>query len=88
VFSVMTTKERPWYQVGGRFLPSIRRRSRHLAHIDAFTSAWILHAHINYDLTLNKDKVTAHINVSEGKRSELLRLTKSREQISSTTRIG
>ncbi len=69
VVSVMTAKERPWYQVW-KPLPDFDAQTLtdDLAHIERFYKAHgYYNAHINYDLTLNKDKVTAHINVSEGK---------------------
>jgi outer membrane protein insertion porin family len=69
VVSVMTTKERPWYQVW-KPLPDFDAQTftDDLAHIERFYKAHgYYNAHINYDLTLSKDKVTPHINVSEGK---------------------
>jgi outer membrane protein assembly factor BamA len=64
----MTAKERPRYQVW-KPLPDFDAQTLtdDLAHIERFYKAHgYYNAHINYDLTLNKDKVTAHINVSEG----------------------
>src|ERR1700682_3281679 len=69
VISVMTTKERPWYQVW-KPLPDFdaQRFTDDLAHIERFYEAHgYYNAHINYDLTLSKNKVTLHIKVSEGK---------------------
>ena len=69
VVSVMTTKERPWYQVW-KPLPDFdaQRFTDDLAHIERFYEAHgYYNAHINYDLTLSKNKVTLHIKVSEGK---------------------
>jgi outer membrane protein assembly factor BamA len=68
VVSVMTTKERSWYQVW-KPLPDFdaQKFTDDLTHIERFYEAHgYYNARINYDLTLNKDKVTAHINVSEG----------------------
>src|SRR6266478_3630535 len=69
VVSVMTTKERPWYQVW-KPLPDFdtQKFTDDLAHVERFYEAHgYYNAHINYDFTLNKDKVTAHINVNEGR---------------------
>jgi outer membrane protein insertion porin family len=69
VVSVMTTKERQWYQVW-KPLPDLDAQTFRddLAHIERFYEAHgYYNAHINYDLTLNKNKLTAHIKVNEGK---------------------
>src|ERR1700730_9062480 len=69
VVSVMTTKERPWYQVW-KPVPDFDAQTftDDLAHIERFYKAHgYYNAHINYDFTLNKNKVTAHINVNEGR---------------------
>ena len=69
VVSVMTTKERPWYQVW-KPLPDFDTQAftDDLAHIKRFYEAHgYYNARIAYDLTVSKDKVTPHINVSEGK---------------------
>jgi outer membrane protein assembly complex protein YaeT len=69
VVSVMTTKGRPWYQVW-KPLPDFDSQTftDDLAHIKRFYEAHgYYNAHINYDLTLSKNQVTAHIKVSEGK---------------------
>jgi outer membrane protein insertion porin family len=69
VVSVMTTKERPWYQVW-KPLPDFdaQRFTDDLAHIERFYEAHgYYNAHTSYDLTLSKNKVTLHIKVSEGK---------------------
>src|ERR1700730_7838572 len=65
--SVMTTKERPWYQVW-KPLPDFDTQAftDDLAHIERFYEAHgYYNAHITYDLTLSRDKVTLHISVSE-----------------------
>src|ERR1700682_2113411 len=67
VVSVMTTKERPWYQVW-KPLPDFDTQAfkDDLAHIERFYEAHgYYNAHITYDLTLSRDKVTLHISVSE-----------------------
>ena len=69
VVSVMTTKERPWYQVW-KPLPDFDTQAftDDLAHIKRFYEAHgYYNARIAYALTVSKDKVTPHINVSEGK---------------------
>ena len=69
VVSVMTTKERPWYQVW-KPLPDFdtQRFTDDLAHIERFYEArGYYNAHVIYDLTLSRDKVTPHISVSEDK---------------------
>jgi len=69
VVSVMTTKERPWYQVW-KPLPDFDTQTftDDLAHIKRFYEAHgYYNAHISYDLTVTKGKVTPHINVREGK---------------------
>src|ERR1700730_15164711 len=69
VVSVMTTKERPWYQVW-KPLPDFdaQRFTDDLAHIERFYEAHgYYNARITYDLSLSRDKVTLHIKVSEGK---------------------
>jgi outer membrane protein insertion porin family len=69
VVSVMTTKERPWYQVW-KPLPDFDTQmfKDDLAHIERFYQAHgYYNAHVTYDLTLSKDEVTPHIKVSEGK---------------------
>lgn len=69
VLSVMMTKERPWYQVW-KPLPDFDAQTftADLAHIKRFYEAHGYYdAHINYALTLRKDKVTPRINVSEGR---------------------
>src|SRR6266851_846767 len=69
VVSVMTMKERPWYQVW-KPLPEFDTQvfTDDLAHIKRFYEAHgYYNARITYDLTLSKDKVTPHIKVSEGK---------------------
>jgi outer membrane protein assembly factor BamA len=69
VVSVMTTKERPWYQVW-KPLPDFDTQmlKDDLAHIERFYEAHgYYNAHVTYDLTLSKDEVTPHIKVSEGK---------------------
>src|ERR1700730_2265552 len=68
VVSVMTTKERPWYQVW-KPLPDFDTRAftDDLADIKRFYEAHgYYNAHITYDLTLSGDKVTPRIKVSEG----------------------
>src|SRR5229473_1733780 len=69
VVSVMTTKERPWYQVW-KPLPDFDSETftDDLAHIQRFYEAHgYYNAHVIYDLTLNKNKLTPHIKVVEGK---------------------
>jgi translocation and assembly module TamA len=69
VVSLMTTKERPWYQIW-KPLPGFDAQAftDDLTHIKRFYEAHgYYNARITYDLTLSKDKVTPHINVSEGK---------------------
>jgi outer membrane protein assembly complex protein YaeT len=69
VVSVMTTKERPWYQVW-KPLPDFdtQRFTDDLAHIERFYEAHgYYNARITYDLTLSRDKVTPHLSVSEDK---------------------
>jgi outer membrane protein insertion porin family len=69
VVSVMTTKERPWYQVW-KPLPDFDTQTftDDLARIGRFYEAHgYYRARITYDLTLSKDKVTPHISVSEDK---------------------
>ena len=69
VVSVMTTKERPWYQVW-KPLPDFDPQTftDDLARIERFYKAHgYYNAHTSYDLSLSKDKVTPHIKVSEGK---------------------
>jgi len=69
VVSVMTTKERPWYQVW-KPLPDFDTQAftEDLAHIRRFYEAHgYYNAHLSYDLTLSQDTVTPRINVSEGK---------------------
>lgn len=69
VVSVMTTKERPWYQVW-KPLPDFDPQTftDDLARIERFYKArGHYNAHTSYDLSLSKDKVTPHIKVSEGK---------------------
>src|SRR6266853_865125 len=68
VVSVMTTKERPWYQVW-KPLPDFDTQAftEDMAHIRRFYEAHgYYNAHLTYDLTLGKENVTLHINVSEG----------------------
>jgi outer membrane protein insertion porin family len=68
VVSVMTTKERPWYQVW-KPPPDFDTQAftEDLAHIRRFYEAHgYYNAHLTYDLTLSQDKVTPRINVSEG----------------------
>src|SRR6266849_2548080 len=69
VVSVMTTKERPWYQVWKPppdFDPQMFKDD--LAHIERFYQAHgYYNTHVTYDLTLDKDEVTTHIKVGEGK---------------------
>src|SRR5712691_7944939 len=67
--SVMTTKERPWYQVW-KPLPDFDTQAftDDLAHIERFYQAHgYYNAHVTCDLTLSGDKVTPHVKVSEGK---------------------
>jgi outer membrane protein insertion porin family len=69
VVSVMTTKERPWYQVW-KPLPDFDTQAftEDLAHIRRFYEAHgYYNARLTYDLTLRQDKVTPRINISEGK---------------------
>ena len=69
VVSVMTTKERPWYQIW-KPLPDFDTQAftEDLAHIRRFYQAHgYYNAHLTYDLTLSQDKVTPRINVTEGK---------------------
>src|SRR5258708_1797092 len=69
VVSVMTTKERPRYQVW-KPLPDFDTQAftEDLDHIRRFYEAHgYYNAHLTYDLSLSKDKVTPRINVSEGK---------------------
>jgi len=69
VVSVMTTRERPWYQVW-KPLPDFdtQRFTDDLAHIERFYEAHgYYNARITYDLTLSRDKVTPHLSVSEDK---------------------
>jgi outer membrane protein assembly complex protein YaeT len=69
VVSVLTTKERPWYQVW-KPLPDFDPQTFRddLAHMERFYEAHGYYSvHLTYDLTLNKDQVTPHINVSEGR---------------------
>src|SRR6266478_4745410 len=65
VVSVMTTKERPWYQVW-KPLPDFdtQRFTDDLAHIERFYEAHgYYNAHVTCDLTLSGDKVTPHVKV-------------------------
>src|SRR5260370_11513925 len=67
--SVMTTKERPWYQVW-KPLPDFDTQAftDDLAHIERFYQAHgYYNAHVTCDLTLSRGKVTPHVKVSEGK---------------------
>src|ERR1700722_3171390 len=69
VVFVMGTKERPWYQVW-KPLPDFDTQTftDDLAHVERFYEVHgYYNAHITYDLTLSKDKVTPHISISEGK---------------------
>src|SRR6266446_8979600 len=69
VVSVMTTKERPWYQVW-KPLPDFDPQmfKDDLAHIERFYQAHgYYNTQVTYDLTLDKDEVTPHVKVSEGK---------------------
>jgi outer membrane protein insertion porin family len=69
LLSVMTTKERPWYQVW-KPLPDLDTQAfaDDLAHIKRFYEAHGYYgAHVTYDLTVRKDRVTPHIDVIEGK---------------------
>src|SRR6202521_4334959 len=69
VVSVMTTKERHWYQVW-KPLPDFDTQAftEDLAHIRRFYEAHgYYNARLTYDLTLGQDKVTPRINISEGK---------------------
>jgi outer membrane protein insertion porin family len=69
VVSVMTTKERPWYEIW-KPPPDFDAQTftDDLAHIKRFYEAHgYYNAHIRYDLTLNKNQVSLHIEVSEGK---------------------
>jgi len=69
VVSLMTTKERPWYQVW-KPLPNFDAQmfTDDLANIQrSYEAHGYYDAHINYDLTLDKNKVTPHIAFSEGK---------------------
>src|ERR1700691_1132343 len=69
VVSIMTTKERPWYQVW-KPLPDFDAQTftDDLAHIKRFCEAHgYYNARVTYDLTLSKAKVPHHISVSEGK---------------------
>jgi hypothetical protein len=69
VVSVMTTKERPLYQVWKQ-LPDFDTQAftDDLADIERFYEAHgYYNAHITCDLTLSGDKATPHIKVSEGK---------------------
>jgi outer membrane protein assembly factor BamA len=69
VVSVMTTKERPWYQVW-KPLPDFdtQRFTDDLAHIERFYEAHgYYNARITYDLSLSRDKVIPHISVREDK---------------------
>src|SRR5216683_7850481 len=69
LLSVMTTKERPWYQVW-KPLPDFDTQmfKDDLTHIERFYQAHgYYNAHVTYDLTLDKDEVTPNIKVSEGK---------------------
>jgi outer membrane protein insertion porin family len=68
VVSVIATKERPWYQVW-KPLPDFDTQAftDDLAHIKRFYEAHgYYNARITYDLTLREDKITPHINISEG----------------------
>jgi outer membrane protein insertion porin family len=69
VVSVMTTKERPWYQVWKPLRDFDTQMFRDdLVHIKRFYEAHgYYNARITYDLTLSRDKVTPHISVSEDK---------------------
>jgi outer membrane protein insertion porin family len=74
--SVMTTKERPWYQVW-KPLPDFDTQAftEDLSHIERFYEAHgYYNAHITYELTLSKNKVTPHIKVSEGKPIRVARI--------------
>src|SRR5713101_5869675 len=56
VVSVITTKERPWYQIW-KPLPDfdVQKFTDDLAHVERFYEAHgYYNAHINYDFTLNK----------------------------------
>jgi outer membrane protein insertion porin family len=69
VVSVMTTKERPWYQVW-KPLPEFDPQTftDDLTHIERFYKAHgYYNARTTYYLSLSKDKVIPHIRVSEGK---------------------
>jgi outer membrane protein insertion porin family len=69
ILSVMTMKERPWYQVWkppADFDP--QTFTDDLPHIRRFYQAHgYYRAHVNYNLTLDKNKVTIHLKVAEGK---------------------
>ena len=63
--SVMTTKERPWYQVW-KPLPDFDPQAftDDLAHLKRFYEAHGYYdARVVYDLTVSKDKVTPHVTV-------------------------
>jgi outer membrane protein insertion porin family len=68
LLSVMTTKERAWYQVW-KPLPDFEKQAfvDDLAHLKRFYEVHGYYdARVVYDLTISKDDVTPHINVSEG----------------------
>ena len=69
LITVLTAKERPWYQVW-KPLPDfdIQTFTDGIAHIERFYEAHGYYgAHITYDFAVNKDEVTPHICVREGK---------------------
>src|SRR5580700_7496719 len=74
VVSVMTTKERPWYQVW-KPLPDFDTPAfiDDLARLKRFYEVHGYYdARIVYDITISKDNVTTHVSVSEG---EPIRIT-------------
>ena len=90
VVSVMTTKERPWYQVW-KPLPNFDTQmfKDDLTHIERFYQAHgYYNAHVTYDLTLDKDEVTPHIKVSEGKPVRVATIDIKVANSSSTAKTG
>jgi outer membrane protein insertion porin family len=79
VVSVMTTKERPWYQVWRPLLDfDTQAFIDDLARLKRFYEAHGYYdARVVYDRTISKDNVTTHVSVSEGQpiRVTMIRVT-------------
>ncbi len=69
IASVMTSKERPWYQVW-KPLPEFSAQTLNddLNHIQRFYQAHgYYNAHVSDDLTVRGDRIVLHITIKEGK---------------------